>query len=302
MEMRRIKHFLAVARHGTLTAAAAHLGVAQPAVSQSISRLEADVGARLFIRTRRGAELTAAGLAFREEVIDGVGMLENAVHRARERAKGTAGRLTVGTVTGALYMILPNAIAKMRQRFPRIEVVIREMGNQEQVEALRANNIDIGLLHPPFQSSSWLKERVLIEDRLVAAVPADFPMPDGRGVSFRSLCPYDLITFREDLLPGLRAALRAVYRREGFQLRIAQEVSHTMTALSCVSSGCGIAMLPRAVGAVHFRDVRYLEINDTDTLPRPVISAVWRATSRATTADHFVDLLPECLGGGASAS
>ncbi|WP_370643117.1 LysR family transcriptional regulator [Bordetella sp. LUAb4] len=293
MEMRRLRHFLAVAEYGTLTAAATHLGVAQPAVSQSISRLEAEVGARLFERTRRGAQLTPAGIAFREDVIDGVGLLEGAIERARERAKGKAGRLTVGTVTGGLYVLLPQAMTLMRQHFPRIQIVIKEMGNLEQAEALRANTIDVGFMHPPFPSSPWLKEKVLREDKLMAVVPRDFPAPRASKINFRNLCSYDLITFREDLMPGLRADLRAAYRAAGFPLRIGQEVGHTMTALSCVSAGAGIALLPVQVSNIRFRDVRYLEIRDADSLPRSVTSVVWRASGKSTLADRFVELLDQ---------
>jgi DNA-binding transcriptional LysR family regulator len=293
MEMRRLRHFLAVVEHGTLTAAAAHLGVAQPAVSQSISRLEAEIGSRLFLRTRRGAELTPAGVAFREDVIDGFGLLESAIERARERAKGKAGRLTVGTVTGGLYELLPSAMALMRQRYPRVQIVIREIGNLEQAEALRSNTIDVGFMHPPFPSSPWIKEKVLREDKLMAVVPRDFPTPRDGKVSFRSLCAYDLITIREDLMPSLRADLRAIYRREGFPLRIGQEVSHTMTVLSCVSAGSGIALMPEQARNISFRDVRYLDIRDSDSLPRSVTSVVWRASGKRTLADQFVELLEE---------
>lgn len=293
MEMRRIRHFLAVAEHGTLTAAAAYLGIAQPAVSQSITKLETEVGARLFRRTRKGAELTSAGVAFREDILDGFGLIQSAMERARERAKGKAGRLTVGAVTGALYIQLPQAMALMRQHFPRIELVIKEMGNLEQAEALRANTIDVGFMHPPFPSSSWLREKVLQEDRLIAAVPRDFPAPHNGEVSFRTLCPYNLITIHEELMPSLRADLQTAYKREGYPLRIGQEVSHTMTVLSCVSSGTGIALLPSQVRNIAFRDVRYLEIKDGELLPRSITSVVWRAGGKTTIADQFVQLLSD---------
>ncbi len=291
MEMRHLRYFLAVAEHGTLTAAAVSLGVAQPAISQSISRLEADLGTRLFNRTRRGAELTPAGLAFREDVIDGFGILENAAQRARERERGKIGRLTIGVGTSALCAILPDAIALLRQNFPRIEVVLKEMSNLEQAEALRASVIDIGLLHPPFPLSSWLKERTLREDELIAVVPNDFPVPAGQKVAFRNLCHHSLITFPESMLPDLRAGLRMAYREAGHPMRISQEVSHTLTALSCVASGCGIALLAKSVEPLTFRDVRYLEISDADALPKITTNMVWRATTKPSTADHLVELL-----------
>jgi DNA-binding transcriptional LysR family regulator len=295
MELRQIRYFLAATEFGTLTAAAAHLGVAQPAVSQAIAKLEADIGVRLFVRTQRGAELTPAGIAFRDDVIDGMGMLEGAMERAKERASGRAGRITIGIVSSALYELIPMTMDIMRRQYPRIDVLLREMNNADQLDALRSNAIDIGMVHPPVATSAWIKEKIVSEVDHVAAVPRNFPVPPDRKVAFRSLCMHKVITFHEERVPALRAGLRAAYRQAGQSMKIGQEVASMFTALSCVAAGCGVAIVPRPVTAISFPGVQFLDIREEGILPRSSLSLIWRVTSKGTPSEILVQRLIENL-------
>uniref|UniRef100_UPI00260D0325 LysR family transcriptional regulator n=1 Tax=Paraburkholderia sp. TaxID=1926495 RepID=UPI00260D0325 len=114
MDTRNLKYFLAVADAGSVTRAADRLNIAQPALSQALTRMEKELGVKLFSRTRRGADLTAAGLAIVEDVRMSVARIDAASHRAREIGAHRAGRLTVGFASAALFEVLPRAIAALR--------------------------------------------------------------------------------------------------------------------------------------------------------------------------------------------
>ncbi|WP_051423617.1 LysR family transcriptional regulator [Bordetella petrii] len=106
MDIRRFEEFLAVLDAGSLSKAAEILGVAQPALSQSLARLERELGVRLFHRSRRGAEPTAAARQIAEDVRSGVFRITNAKDAAQAIAQGRAGVLRVGLVSSALIDIL----------------------------------------------------------------------------------------------------------------------------------------------------------------------------------------------------
>ena len=129
METRHLRYFLAVVDHGSVSRASEWLGIAQPALSQALSRMEKDLGVRLFERSRLGAAPTPAALAILEDVRISVARIDAAAHRAREIGRGSAGQLTVGLVSSALFDTLPRALREMRRQAPGVRVILREMSN-----------------------------------------------------------------------------------------------------------------------------------------------------------------------------
>ena len=118
MELRHLRSFLAVAEELHFGRAAARLHISQPPLSQQIRRLEDELGARLFRRTKRRVELTPAGQAFLTEARQTLAQAERAVRAAQRAERGELGELLVGYVTSATYGPLPDVIRMFRKRFP----------------------------------------------------------------------------------------------------------------------------------------------------------------------------------------
>jgi len=290
METRHLRHFLAVVDHGSVSRAAAWLGMAQPALSQSLSRMEQELGVRLFERSRRGAQPTPAAQAILEDVRISVARIDAAAQRAREIARGSAGRLTIGLVSSALFEMLPRALRALRAQAPGVRVVLREMSNAEQAEALASGEIDIGLMHTPVAVAGRMRERQLLRDRLMAAVPDEFEVgPDGR-VSLAQIAQAGLVLYPQSQLPVLYAGILDALRKAGLEPYVAQEANRTLTVLACVAGGCGVALLPSWIRALDFRGVRFCEVSDGQDLPGFDLSAIWPARSVPTLADLFAGL------------
>jgi len=283
MDTRNLKYFLAVADAGSVTRAAERLNIAQPALSQALTRMENDLGVKLFSRTRRGADLTAAGLAIVEDVRMSVARIDAASHRAREIGAQRAGRLTVGFASAALFEVLPRAIAALRASVPDVELVLREMSNAEQASALEKGEIDIGLLHTPVAVAGKMREKLIAREPLIAVL--------GAKVSLRELAPHGLVWFPQGQLPGVRAGILSAFRQAGCEVEIAQEANRSLTVIACVAAGCGVSLLPHSVRALQFSGVRLCEIVDGAALPRFELSAIWPARARQTLADRFADLI-----------
>jgi DNA-binding transcriptional LysR family regulator len=291
METRHLRYFLAVADAGSVTRAADVLDIAQPALSQALTRMEKELGVKLFDRDRRGAALTAAGLAIVEDVRLSIARIDAASQRAREIGAQRAGRLTVGFATSALFDVLPRAISALRAAIPEVELVLREMGNDEQVSALERGEIDLGVLRTPVSITGKMHEKRISRERMIAALPASFPLETQAKVSLRELAAKGLVWFPHDQLSGTRAGILSAFRQAGCPIEIVQDANRILTALACVAAGCGVSLLPRSVQALQFSGVRLCEILDGEALPLFELSVIWPARARPTLADRFAELI-----------
>lgn len=282
---------VAVAEAGSLTGAAERLGLAQPALTQTLNRLEQEIGTRLFERTRRGAALTEAGLAIIDDLRASLAHGDAATERARAMGAGRAGRLTIGFVTHAIYEVLPHALRRLRTEHPQLEVVLREMSNADQVAALEGGRIDIALLHPPVSVNATVHELRLGDEPMVAALPATYALADDGCVSLAEIAQHGLVWFPEQQMPALRAQLLSAIRRTGHEVRVVQDANRTLTVLACVAAGLGWSLLPRSVRALHHEGVRYAEVRGGASLPPFELAAMWLARSRPAFADTFATML-----------
>src|SRR3954470_7438641 len=175
MELRQLEYFSAVARHRHFTRAAESLYVTQPALSQQVRRLEAELGLTLFRRTSKGVELTAAGedlLAHAENVL-----AEVAAARAdMDRHTGIARGVVRVASTAADAPRLPEALAAFHADHPGIQIALRQGSASEVVALVQRGSVDVAVLalsgEPPagVAASRWAEERlrrgVNIDDEL----------------------------------------------------------------------------------------------------------------------------------------
>ncbi|MNI34801.1 Hca operon transcriptional activator [compost metagenome] len=252
--------------------------------------MEKDLGVRLFERSRLGAAPTPAALAILEDVRISVARIDAAAHRAREIGRGSAGQLTVGLVSSALFDTLPRALREMRRQAPGVRVILREMSNAEQADALQTGEIDIGLMHTPVAVGGRMRERQLLRDRLVAAVPDEFDVADDGTVSMAQIAQAGLVMYPQAQLPAFYAGILDAMRKGGHEAQVAQEANRTLTVLSCVAGGCGVALLPSWIRTMNFGGVRFCEVRDGQALPSFDLSAIWPARSVPGLADVFANL------------
>src|SRR5882672_8952214 len=146
MEMRQLRYFLAVAEELHFTRAAALLNVAQPALSHQIRQLEEEIGARLLDRTNRRVRLTAAGNVFRDRARVSLEQAARAAADAGRVGRGESGSISVGVGSSAVWTVLPRLLRRFQRIAPEATIDIREMEPSEQMEALKHETIDFGLL------------------------------------------------------------------------------------------------------------------------------------------------------------
>ncbi len=291
MEIQHVRHFIAAADLGNMTRAAEMLGIAQPALSQSLRRMEEKLGVKLFDRSRRGITLSEAGSAIIDELREAVMRIDQASERAQQVAQGVAGTLTVGFTVSAVYQVLPRALQLLSKEAPNVRVVLREMPNLQQAQALDRGDIDLGILYTPLTLSARLRQQLLARYQVVAAVHEGVPVASDGLVSLRDVARAGLVMFDQAQIPLLRSGIMQALNKLEEEYRVVQEVGHTLTALACVGHGMGAALLPSGTRQVQFPGVRYCEIREHHLLPSLQLSAVWRARSRPTLVDQFAQIL-----------
>ena len=147
MDIRQLRYFLGIAEAGSISAAAARLRVAQPALSQQMAKLEAELGARLMERGPRGVMLTGAGEALREHAHVVLRDLERAREAVQAEAGGPVqGNVTIGLPTTVAMVLTLSLLLAMRERHPGVALHLVESQSGHLVEWLRQGRLDVAVL------------------------------------------------------------------------------------------------------------------------------------------------------------
>ncbi|MEV5966542.1 LysR substrate-binding domain-containing protein [Kribbella sp. NPDC051952] len=285
MELRQLRYFVAVAEERHFGRAATRLHMAQPPLSQQIRRLESELGVQLLRRTTRRVDLTAAGEAYLVRARQIIAAVGSAAGEAQRVAAGLQGRLVIGCVGSATYSLLPQLVRTLREELPDVEVSVQgEMLAPDQVGALLAGRIDLGLLRPPVDEDA-LKLEVLRADRLIVAVPDGHHLAGRQRLRLRELADEDFVIHAGGGRSVMHDTVVARCREAGFEPRIRHEVAETSTLVTFVAAGLGIAVVPAPVAELMVPGVAYC----------PLVGQATVELAAATRADDDAPHLQRAL-------
>ena len=281
--LKQIECFLAVAEHGSFSGASKRLNTAQPALSQAIKDLEGELRVRLFDRTTRRVELTDAGREFQQSAAKVIEELAHAVESVHELAERKRGRLTVAAPPLLAAVVLPQAIAEFRRRFPGISVQIADVGTEQIVESVRNGKADCGIgTFPP--SEEGIERVALVRDSLMLFCDEASALNSTEPVRWSELADCPLVTLTRD--SGIRLLVEVGFESCELPLKPAFEVAQVTTAIALVEAGLGVAVLPTyALAAARYRKVNGRQLVEP-TISREIvmIHASGRSVSPAVQA------------------
>jgi DNA-binding transcriptional LysR family regulator len=241
--LRHLWSFLAIAEECHFGKAAKRLGISQPPLSQQIQILEHALGFKLFVRSRRGAELTPEGAAILPAVrrfAEQAGQMEAAVSEAR---LGRSEVIHVGAITSAIVDLLPAVFRVTRERHPHVTLTLAETDSSVAIDALLNGDIDVAFARFDHDVDP-IKVRRLANDRLVVALPASHPLAERRKVKLTSLAGDAMVLFPRRITPAYYDSIIAACRAAGFSPNIVQEVRTVPSQVAFVSCGMGVALVP----------------------------------------------------------
>jgi DNA-binding transcriptional LysR family regulator len=290
MELRHLRYFVAVAEELHFHRAAERLHISQPPLSQQIRALEAELGVALFERNRRRVELTPAG---RSLLADARAILEStdrAADRVRRVAAGELGSLSIGFVGSATFSpVLPAILRDFRTRFPDVGLSMRELQTAEQLAALAAGRIDVGVIRGPLAAAELdpgLELVVIQREQLVVAVPEAHPLAGSERLHAADLRGETFVILRRHESPGLFASLNAVMAGAGGVPEDVLEVAEMQTIIALVASGVGVSLVPAAVSDSVRAGVAFRPLADPS--PRTELALAWPRATNSPVRDAFL--------------
>ncbi|MGC4786807.1 LysR family transcriptional regulator [Micromonospora sp. DT178] len=292
--LRHLRHFVVVADELHFGRAAELLGMAQPPLSQSVQRLERELGVELFDRSRRQVRLTAAGqllLGEAEELLAGEGRLRNLMRQVRD---GVSGVLRAGVPPETPAVTLRELLDRLAGRAPGLDVDLHELTSGEQERMLGEGRLDVGLLHHPV-TDDGLRLGAAVDVPLGVLLPRASALARGREVELAALAGLDLVTAPRATAPGWHDHLLEVCRRHGFTPGRVRPARNPEFLFGLVLAGGGVAVEPAATARREPR-IAWRPIAGSPLVRRT--SAAWPRRAAHPAAPMFGQLAAEVLADG----
>lgn len=257
LDLNRLRVLAAVARLGSVTAAARELHYSQPSVSHHLARLEAETGAQLFQRVGRGIRLTEAGSVLAERATEILGRVESAAAELDTHVGLSTGRVRIAAFESALVALMPEVSAALATQHPGLRLEIVDAHPVDAITMLRAGDVDAAIVFRYDETE---------------------PDPDGVRLTHLRDDPTYLLTtddrnrvaqHRDSRWVGgcirCRTHLVEVCAREGFTPDIAHSTDDMVSIQALVAAGMGAALIPGlALRAHRDPDVNAYEIPGAD--------------------------------------
>jgi DNA-binding transcriptional LysR family regulator len=285
VELRQLRYFVAVAEELHFRRAAARLHISQPPLSHQIARLEEELGFALLSRSRRRVELTPAGAAFLRDARSLLAELETAVSTARRVQRGEAGVLRVGFVGSALLSTVPGTVQRFRRSRPGVEIELRERSTVEQLRAVEAGTIDVGLLRPPIENHEDLRVEPVLRERTIVALGVGHRLTELRRIPLRRLAAEPLVMFPRAQAPGFHDLLIGRLAATGESPTVVQYAPELLTIIGLVAAGIGVSPVPASVEHLALDGVTYRPLTGA---PATELVAVTRARDESPLVRAFV--------------
>ncbi|AKE92009.1 LysR family transcriptional regulator [Rhodococcus aetherivorans] len=250
MEIRWLQAFVAVAEELHFGRAAARLQMAQSPLSQTVRKLEKDLGVPLFERNTRSVALTAGGHAFLPHAYHILESVETARQATRASAGGVYGRIKIG-FTGVLnHLSLPPLTRALRQRYPDIELdLVGRIMTREAVTQLESGALDLAFVGLPVQSTA-VATRLIRRESFGAVLPSDHPLAGESEIDLHELADDGFITTPLSAGSALQESAMRACLDAGFRPRVVQEITDPYMILVLVSAGVGVALMTSSIATI----------------------------------------------------
>jgi len=290
--IRQLRAFLAVYQLRQLSAAAQRLFVTQSAVSMLLRQLEEGLGTRLFDRTTRSLQATAAAremLPTAERILRDVDALSTGF---RELATLERGRVSIAITPTLASILLPDAIRVFRERHPRIRLLVNDCAPDQFIARILGEHVDFGIGTPERPGAEVDTQR-LMRDHLALVCRADHPLAGARVVRWTDLGRHPVITVRPGY--GVRPLIDGTAAEAGVALQVENEVSFLSTALWMTASGMGPSIMPSAFARAANDPSLVIKLLSAPRVSRDISVVTKRGHSLSAAARQFIEALKRSL-------
>lgn len=289
LELYRV--FYTVAKCGSLTKAAQELFISQPAVSQAIKQLEAQLGVSLFNRTHRGMDLSAAGgkLIF-NQVEGALRLLDDAENKLLELKTTPSGTIRIGATDSIFSHILADKLAAFNERYPEVKFDLISSTSPYTVDQLKEGRCDIAFINLPIDDDEVRFYGTVSHLSDVFVAGEKFKDLDNKVIPLKNLQELPLLMIEENTVA--RRALKKYTDSLGVRLNADIEVANWDFMLKLVVKGMGVGCIPREYCKEYLESGELFELNVAPALPvRGVGIAIAKQVPLSFAMKEFIAML-----------
>jgi LysR family hydrogen peroxide-inducible transcriptional activator len=290
LEFRQILYALKIAEEKNFSRAAEKLHIAQPSLSQQLSKLEKELGISLFDRTTSSVELTYAGERFIETAGKIIDLSEQLKKEMQDISEIKKGKLVVGSMPMTGAHLLPKVLPVFQKNYPGIEITLIEETSFDLTALTLKGKTDISLLSLPLPEDQleWIH---IYDEEICIALPPGDPRAGKRKIELVELKNEPFILLKKG--QGLRNMAFDLCSAAGFIPNVAFESSNVETVQSLVAAGMGVAFVPRFVAWTTRSSVLPSYASLDPVVVRTLVLAYKKGRYLSKAAEAFIKLVKE---------
>jgi DNA-binding transcriptional LysR family regulator len=293
MRLNQLRCFVVAAEELHFGQAAQRLGMLPSALGRFIRLLEDELGARLFLRTTRDVALTEAGKLLLADARKLLAQADALQTRIKAMAGQQAMTIRVGAVDTAAVGLLPLLLNDYQREHPGVKVDVLEDKTPRLLQRLLSGRLDLTFVRPPLSRDKNLEFRHLLYETAIVAVPTRWELARLKRVSVKDLARQPLIVPDKRSRPHSHNLTIKLFAEAGVEPRIAQVADEKQTIVNLVSTGLGIALLPRWTSRMNVEGVTYIQLRASRRATRNILplAAAWVRGSQDPLRTSFLRVL-----------
>ena len=236
--------------------------------------MEDELGVELFKRTTRSVALTEAGAALLAEVRAGLGRIERGVEVAQRIARGEGGKVSIGYTSATLYNVMPPIVRQYRERFPQVEVVLRELVSPTLEQQILSEDIDIGLVMSTGARVPGLAYESIYQEPVAVALPNGHPLAQRATLALHELANEPFVMYARNAKRESFDEFIALCHLAGFSPSIVQEAATESAVIGLVATGLGMTLVASSLSGVRPDAVAYRQLVDPPLTIK--VAVVWK--------------------------
>jgi LysR family tcuABC transcriptional regulator len=270
MDLRQLKYFVQIVESGSLAKASRQLYIAQPALSQHVAKLEAEVGKPLLIRTAKGVTPTENGAALHHHARFMLRQLDQALSIARQEPGTVHGMVSVGLAATTVCAVGVPFMRRVREKYPGVVLNVVEGMSGHLAQMMRLGQLDLSILFSR-DAVPDLPAEPLVEEELFVMLPDDSDLVAPRRIKLSCAETAELPLILPTGIHGLRRRISAEFEQRNLTTRVVAEIDSLSLLMTCVRDGMGATIKPMSAALLEGKmreHWRTLAFSDAD-MKRP---------------------------------
>lgn len=292
MKTHLLRYFVALAEERHFGRAAQRLSITQPPLSMALKALEQELGVVLMERDAKHVTLTPAGETFLVEARKVLHQIQHATQVVRGVAQGLEGRLNVGITGSMIYRLVPEFCRQFQTSRPQVQLSLHEVSTRDQLLGIASGQLDAGFLNVS-HTSDTLETLLIGAEPLVCCMPEHHRLAQQPTVNLQALGREVFVMFAREVAPANYDNVITCLQQAGIHPQTSHAARQWLTVVAMVSTGQGVALVPRCLEKAGMRGVRFVPLQGVQASTPAYLA--WRRQHNSPLLHAFIDSVRQQL-------